>query len=1080
MLGRLFKQNNPTNTQNPHHPHHHHHHSHHIQLGNINNSVNQQIPETPIVSPSANYEDSYSREILYGTHNVNQLKPYQFNNKLFRIIISQDGGNLRSKQVLYDSAVESQSPTTLQVPQPPATLSSSSTNSPLVSSKKPKSFNPRNITTSKMHHNVSDLNDYMFGCGLPSNETHCNTKIHVLPQLNNSACAPYSAILITRLFSISDLELSEWSPLSTLASQSNDWIPSPALPIKESNIKKYPFKNGNENSTSKTNNNFINSRFSIGLVIPLESVSSINDVIFNNWHEISHYLIILQKLVYRKLMIHLNSGFNYDNESNITGCQFLVNKRIQFPNYILQGDFDINPQLFKLVKSIHYSFNLPKLINSNYLMKSSVLNESHQYNPMLINWVLEILNWLEFKEGKPTTPNYNYNSSFLHSNSLLEYGKSANYLNNNNNTFLASLLALLIPYRESLSIKPFSNVSSNCREVTRVVVMTENPVVAKKLVFILNGMIPNNQKIEEVPHCTQMYDSTFEEDEHNAIKSDQEQAFSVSTSPEKSLSPMITSTTNGILPIPIKQNNTTEISNVFSRSGDSSSDNSLSVKWDIPNKSTTSVPITNKNRVETASVSIPIIATTSTNSTTHSHSAQSKSSISYLSSSLNSSYSSSQSLYSLSKLGGSLMDKWKNSFGSFSNNPLAANNGPNNPSSTATLGYFESGDTQQQYGSLSKRNSIQSLRTPSPALEIDEFNWNHHSKPINISNNISSNLTHGIGSNKLSRTQSMYDLYNMNSLMNVMSEETDSLESLTESNQESITAERTTSPVATTTPTPTTPISANTTTTSNTLEIKRSKTSIFTPLINDNLIKNVDEHNKSTIRSKCQAIMHMNKHRTRKAIDDEATLEIDNVTCVNDHEEDVVFKHKALLSSVAFSDEFRPEFSVQSCPISPKLEQQVMNAMKNDLLFYQNNCNYDAITTRTIFISLRAREIKLIEMNLQNPPSSGLSSVEGTITGYGTSPINTSYISDNQQNNHSHGSRRNSTTNSSYRTRIKKVYTPTKNLGNRELINQVEQVLDEINQLFTIQLQLFQDKKTKSSGIEFHNRLSKLVLSLLE
>ncbi|EGW33504.1 uncharacterized protein SPAPADRAFT_55372 [Spathaspora passalidarum NRRL Y-27907] len=1064
MLGRLFKQNTTGNTQNSHHSHHHHHHSHHPQLGNTANPLNPQIPDSTLLSPSANYEDSYSREILYGTHNANQLKPYQFNNKLFRIIISQDGGNLRSKQVLYDSAVEPQSPTA-STPTQPTTMSSSCSNATLVSTTKSKPLNTRNITTSKVHHNVSDLNDYMFGCGLPSNETHCNTKIHVLPQINNSASAPYNAVLITRLFSISDLEVSEWSPLSSLSSQNNNWIPTPALPIKESNIKKYPFKNGKDNSTSKTNN-FINSRFSIGLVVPLESVNSITDVIFNNWHEISHYLIILQKLVYRKLMIHLNSGFNYDNESNITGCQFLVNKRIQFPNYILHGDFDINSQLYKLIKSIHYNFNIPKLINSNYLMKTSVLNESHQYNPMLINWVLEILNWLEFKEGKPTTPNYNYNSSFLHSNSLLEYGLQSSTQNVNTNTFLASLLALLIPYRKSLSIKPYYNVARNVREVTRVVVMTENPVVAKKLVFILNGMIPNNQRIEEVPRCTQMYDSTFEEEE---VKSDKDQTFSVSTSPEKSLSPIMTSTTHGILPIPIKQTSTSGINNVFSGSGDSSSDNSLSVKWEIPNKSTASIPTTNTSRVETTAVGIPIVTTSSTNSTiAHPHSVHSKSSISYLSSSLNSSYSSSQSLYSLSKLGGSFMDKWKNSFGSANShsNPLTPTHAPSN-----AQGYFETGD--QQYGSLSKRNSIQSLRTPSPALEIDEFNWNQHSKPININTGVlSSNLTHVIGSHKLSRTQSMYDLYNMNNLMNVMSEETDSLDSLSESNQESTaTLPPTTAPMS---PTPVTSTPAPAT---NTLEIKRSKTSVFTPLINDNLIKNVDEHNKSTIRSKCRSIMLMSKYRVKKATDDEGTLEIDNINYDNnENDEDVVFKHKALLSSVAFSDEFRPEFSVQSCPINPKLEQQVMNAMKNDLLFYQNNCNYDAITTRTIFISLRAREIKLIEMNLQNPPSTTLSS-GGDSAMTGSSPV-ASYIS--EQSNKANASRRNSSTSNSYRTRIKKVYTPTKNLGNRELINKIEQVLDEMNQLFTIQLQLFQDKKNKSSGIDFHNRLSKLVLSLLE
>ena len=51
-------------------------------------------------------------------------------------------------------------------------------------------------------------------------------------------------------------------------------------------------------------------------------------------------------------------------------------------------------------QTIHYNYNVPKLINSNTLMKSSVTKDLFQYNPMLVNWVLELLNWLEFKDGR--------------------------------------------------------------------------------------------------------------------------------------------------------------------------------------------------------------------------------------------------------------------------------------------------------------------------------------------------------------------------------------------------------------------------------------------------------------------------------------------------------------------------------------------------------------------------------------------------------------------------------------------------------------------------------------------------------
>ena len=71
-------------------------------------------PSPPSSSPSAtplppcSYEDSYSREILYGTHNANLLKPYYFNNQHFRIFLAQDGGNLRTKQILFDTAQQLQ------------------------------------------------------------------------------------------------------------------------------------------------------------------------------------------------------------------------------------------------------------------------------------------------------------------------------------------------------------------------------------------------------------------------------------------------------------------------------------------------------------------------------------------------------------------------------------------------------------------------------------------------------------------------------------------------------------------------------------------------------------------------------------------------------------------------------------------------------------------------------------------------------------------------------------------------------------------------------------------------------------
>ena len=53
-------------------------------------------------------------------------------------------------------------------------------------------------------------------------------------------------------------------------------------------------------------------------------------------------------------------------------------------------------------------------------MKSSVTKDLFQYNPMLVNWVLELLNWLEFKDGR---------------------------YSDHSNSFLGSLFAILTPFK---------------------------------------------------------------------------------------------------------------------------------------------------------------------------------------------------------------------------------------------------------------------------------------------------------------------------------------------------------------------------------------------------------------------------------------------------------------------------------------------------------------------------------------------------------------------------------------------------------------------------------------------------------
>ncbi|KAI5964777.1 uncharacterized protein KGF55_001847 [Candida pseudojiufengensis] len=908
MLGRLFKSNNTG------------------QINNNNNGINSSGHNHPAsVVPSVNsqplvatFEDSYSREILYGTHNANSLKPFHFNNKYFRIIVSQDGGNLRSKQVLFDTSHDQQQQS------PVSSTNSSLSHSPIQTSKYPFSYQqqpsqsqqtrrslPKNFTNSRIYHSVSDLNDLLFGCGLPTNEIQTVTKLHTLPSLTNSS-SPYNSILITRLFSITDLEENESSPLYQ-KDDSNDWNPTSAINMKESRLK--------------LNDLRINSRFAIGIVIPLEANCFINETVLNNWNEISHFLTILQKIVYKKLIAQLYSGFD-----DGFGYEYIVKKRLQFPSHILQNDFELHTYLTKLVKLIHYDNNTPRLINTNFLMKQN----KEEYYPTLLNWVLEIVNWLEFKDGKNINNMPNHNESIP--------------------SFLATLFSILIQYKTSLGQKPYYNCINNTREITRVVVSTGNPAVAKRLVFILNGLINH-----DTSDCHQ---------EISALTAPTTVAREIRVKPPTISIPINTKNHNKHPPIPIKAPTTSQASSSLSKSA----------------------------------------------------------STACLSTSMNSSYSSLQSNYSLSKFGssGSFMDKWKSSFN---------NNQINNP----MMSYFDDPP------SLNSKKSFQSLRTPSPSIEYDEYNWNHIQ-------NSSTTSPMSMTPSKLSRTHSLHDLFNNNNTnhnngnsLNSMSEENAShmQNSLSRSSSESDSVLSDTSTTL-----------ASNLNNPNSFEVKRSKTSVYTPYISDKLVKNVGEYNKSTIRDKCKQIMDINP---KYQVISNNTIELKNISLTNSDlltdnssastSNPIIFKQNVLPPSVGYCEEYRPEFIIQSCSNNSKLETQIMNSMKNDLIYYQNNYKYDKIITRTIFINLRNREIKSIEMNINN-----LKYFENE-------------NDQNNENNNENNDESFSTTsvkNNTYKTKIQKIYSPIKFFGDRSNILKIEEQLYEINKFLKEQHDLQQQQQQQS------------------
>ncbi|CAK9440540.1 uncharacterized protein LODBEIA_P46070 [Lodderomyces beijingensis] len=808
-------------------------------------------------------------------------------------------------------------------------------------------------SSQRIHHNITDLNDLAFGCGLPSSEVHTMTKLHSLPILTNALTA-YHSVLITRLFSITDCDpcMSE-----TLFGNGDEWNPKSTTNIRESSLKMNDLK--------------INSRFAIGIIIPVESNNFINEVIINNWNELSHFLTFLQKIVYRRLLHQFHLGFD-----NCHGCEYLVKKRLQFPNFILQHDYDLHLQLNKLIKLIHYSNNTPRLMNTNHLMKTDL----PEYSSCLINWVLEVLNWLELKDGKCAGAG------------------------NPGASFLATVLSLLVQYRSSLGVRPYFNKQTNVREVTRVVVMTGNPAVAKRLVCIMNGLIPNAESLEKEQLGDELVD----------------------------LSAVTSNTISN-------SNSNSNADSQVDRSWESSIDTSNSEEVrgvtrpspSIPIKSTTATTTTNTARAQNVPIGIPI----KTPTTSQASSSLSKSaSTAQLSTSLSSSYSSLQSNFSLSKFGsgGSFAEKWKNSFG-HSNGGGSGVGGGNAPLSSLAnpmSGYFD------EQSSLNTKKSIQSLRAPSPAFEYDDHSW--QPPYSSVASPLSS------GSYKLSRTQSMHDLYNQN--MNSMSEE-----HLCDASDQSSTSSSSS-----------TVHNSNASTSglsNNVLDLKRLKTSVFTPLISDDLVKNVCEYNRNKISRKCRNIMQKSQVYSKSEADGSLQVKIPE-----DVKKPPIFKHKILLPSVGFCDEYRPEFILQSCPINHKLEQQIMGSMKNDLIYFQNNYKYAQVKIRTILISLRAREVKTIEMYVSNNNDQGES----------TCP-NPALLDDNRP-----------PVQNTYRTKLTKVFSPTKCLGDNELIGKIEATLDEIDQLCKehqpqhLHQDFTHDPQKKASIKEhFHKKLYSLVLELI-
>lgn len=988
MLGRLFKLSS-------------------MQSINPTPQGTSNKPSGSSPSTLSSHDDSYTREVLYGTQ-TQTFKTVAFNPRKFRLVVAQDGGHLRNKQVLYDSAASvSALPSPLLSPTSGSAPSGLPQDSHLNPQKQSSQVWPaaQRGTSTKEVHNVNELNDYMFGRGLPSNEQNSATKVHLLPEHG-----VYPAVLITKLFLIIDANSSFWDSENVFDPA---WFPQSAVPVKETyfNFSSACTTPGDGHMRTQTS---FNLRFAIGIVIPLSRPDlSVEELLAAHWDVLSYYLVVLQKIVTKKLLLALK--YSTINSS----CPYINNRRICFPSSILQTDLELPHQLHKLIKLVGYNTNTPRMISTHLLMRHSIRHSNSRFRSMVINWALEVINWLEFKDGRnfvtihpqgvACAPNVSQNSFFQQDLTRAESSQALT------NTFLASLLTLILPMRHLLCAWPMSPNSDMApsKDISRVVIMTGNSMVSKKLIFILSGLIPDfefSADLEEEPVLEMAHENGSSEGFADDLLEDTTvECISPVTSPGfiRNSSPLVK-------PIPIRQQPVTKmLQEPLSASASSTKG------WEVPVKTAASLSfsgpkpcIEGETRTTTAAQLIPV----------HRRSSASNSlSLAYLSSSLNSSLSSSASNYSLSKFGNSFMEKWKHSLGK----PVHT---PNHEMSDPFM------------YDISKRPPFIHTKSPSPALEHDPI-WE---APIRES------PTAMPGSpvrQRCSRTQSMLNLFSGTPTRKTLNGDL--------------------------------PL----------FNICRSTSSVYLPITSESEAK-IASSNRDCIRLKLMAIMNskssfgnqegpvLTVNPAQQHTSSSSTF-IERSTITSDPEKDClmrpVFKRSFLHPNVAFVEEFRPEYVVQSCPVNPKLEAQVVSAMKNDLLFFQNNCNYERVTSKTVFVSLRAREIKLIEMSVGaqdrgNGPFAAMGS-QVTPPLSTQSPL-TSYFHAAEV----HGPRGGA--GGSYRTTTKKVFSPHRNSGDKEAINRVESQLDKLTDIVSM---INNDADATTDTKEDYNRmLFEAVAKLIE
>ncbi|ODQ79318.1 hypothetical protein BABINDRAFT_167189 [Babjeviella inositovora NRRL Y-12698] len=996
MLGRLFRSSSSSPLQDSD-----------LRINQYPSLGNLSLHDA-LVSPSAlpgpptsaaAYEDAYTRTLLYGTKLPLKNLPGISTTKLFRLVVCQDMGGLRKKQVMCDSAAT-----------PARKEESHPLTRPLCSVRQ----SPSPPLTSKIHHPVRELMDYMFGCGLPIHENSDVTKFHVFPRasLHRDASPPsHVCVLITRIFTLAGTNTAV-----------EDFLERQRI------------------------------RVSIGLVVPLDAFADINKTLAINWEEIVASMDDLQSCVSAKLIAVLLA--NPTDLAAPLSSPSTVN-RLQFPLYSLQYDQDINFQFAKFVKMVQILANTCRLLTGHYTpaafgavstpsnVQSSMT--SPHFSHLKKAWCSELINWLEFKDGRTSVNNVMVPRANQTYGSYSSHGSFSSHVSPPEKavTFLAALFSAIIPLRHQLLHKPCNifDTQSKKKVIVRVVIMANNSIIAKKLMFLIGRLVPENVAL--------IADRTIHpEPELSGTGSP------LSPAPQTKARSPVHKVSRSSAMTPCLEENTEPMSS-------SPASSSASAKgWQVPKSAAVPIKSTASSNLHTHSIEV-IQPSVLRDAHTASPTAAS-STLAYLSSSLSSSYSSSWNQFSWNTKHGSqgmsFLEKWKANANAGTNHSGVSgefyrNQNVSNLSINLSTLQGDNYVLASPSSIIKKRNQI--AKTPSPGLEYDDYFWSddsHKLSPLSGTASVNASVPSSIPASVGSIPGSLAGLHLRASGQSASISRVSSYFDL------SMTPGHTPQPDSfSSTPTvlgsrnhiPCVP------------EVERSKTTIShmgSNIAEKHSLQNAAYETRPRqaslvqgLRKRCRFIMLSDPVIEDGGLEEVSLLNV--VGCRNSHFDLQAFNQTneysrefPLLPIGGYLDEFRPEFIMQACPISTSMEQQISKEVVRDVKLHQATLDYEEVISRTICVSLRAREIKEISCRaypeIPNFPVEPLMRSEDDRT-VGSDKPGCSKLSYSLDHQDSLVSR--SPLTFVEKPKVKRLYTPLRPSANQNYIDKIDSIFCQLN-----------------------------------